>query len=113
MNVPKDTSKGQLKKKFGGTMPSKEDDDDWHTAGYLLGQFAKNNEAEGKISGKELLEIVFDQIEVAQSIAGGRFILLDVDKTHSKVIEFYEKHGFVRVNMTSEEDEYLQMVKYI
>jgi len=110
LDIPKKTSKTQLKKKKS-SIP--QIDDDYIISCFLIGQLAKNDLYEDKITGKEIMELAYMKIIEAQELVGGRVILLDVYKFHNSVIRFYENEGFKKVQMISEDQEYIQMVKYI
>lgn len=110
LGIPEDISNRQLRKKLG-IIPNNEHH---YMPCYLIGQFGKNDNFNGKITGDEMMELALEKIKEAQDIVGGRAILLDVDKNTSKVIEFYEKHKFQHVMTEPEDDEQcIQMIRYI
>ncbi|MEW6065606.1 MAG: hypothetical protein AB1538_10635 [Bacillota bacterium] len=82
---------------------------------YLIGQLAKNYASNLKklnlISGEELLRLAFKKIIEAQSVAGGRIILVEcADKP--KLRDFYEKYGF-KIYSQDNEDGLLRYIREI
>lgn len=82
---------------------------------YLIGQLAKNHFGNLKklnlISGEELLRLAFKKILEAQSVAGGRIILVECSDL-PKVREFYERYGF-RFYSQDNEDGLLRYIREI
>lgn len=65
----------------------------------LIGQLSKNANYDNLITGEKLLSFAVDMIRQARNIVGGRVCLVETpaDEANSKVIEFYEKCGFVKL----------------
>lgn len=65
----------------------------------MIAQLSKNMayKEENLITGAELLQMAFDKIIEAQQILGGRLVYLECED-NEHLINFYEKHGFVKVN---------------
>ena len=61
----------------------------------LIAQFGKNYNADKRISGDDLMDLVLIQIQKAREIIGGQTIVLD-SVNHDKVINFYENFGFTK-----------------
>lgn len=61
----------------------------------LIAQFGKNYKADKRISGDDLMNLVFIQIKKAREIIGGQTIVLD-SVNNDKVINFYESFGFTK-----------------
>jgi hypothetical protein len=110
LDVPEGTSNTQLKKK-NFSIPRK--NKDFYISCFLIGQIAKNDLYKDEIAGKEIMSLTYLKIKEAQELLGGRVILLDVKKDAIPVIKFYKSEGFQKVIMESNDQEYLQMVKYI
>ena len=80
----------------------------------LIGQFSKNLNIENKIQGDELLQFAMDMVYKAQDIVGGRICLVETssDETNQKVIDFYEKCGFIKLQ-TDDNGTFQQMYRKI
>ncbi len=88
----------------------------------LIGQLGKNfaNGNDTLISGKELLDLALNKIKIIQNEIGGKYVYLECEDK-PKLIDFYEKNGFVvfgKRNLDADETdiggEYLmQLFKYI
>ena len=61
----------------------------------LIAQFGKNYNADKRISGDDLMDLVLIQIQKAREIIGGQTIVLD-SVNNDKVINFYESFGFTK-----------------
>lgn len=110
LDIPKTTSRSQLKKK-NSSIPR--NDEDYIISCFLIGQLAKNDLYKSEITGSEIMSLAYLKIKEIQELIGGRVILLDVDKNHHSVINFYTNEGFRKVNMVSEDHAFIQMVKYL
>mgnify|MGYP001045473925 CR=1 FL=1 len=62
----------------------------------LIAQLGKNYHKgyNHLITGDELLQIACDQVQKAQTVIGGKIAYLECED-HKKLIEFYERNGFV------------------
>ena len=62
----------------------------------LIGQLGKNYTSgyNKLITGDELLKLALDKIKTMQYIVGGKIVYLECEQK-SKLIEFYERNGFV------------------
>ena len=60
---------------------------------FLIGQLAKNDLFNSKIKGFEIIKQVTDLINVANSIVGGRTLIIEC-QNNKKLIDFYHKCGF-------------------
>ncbi|MDR2903899.1 MAG: N-acetyltransferase [Clostridiales bacterium] len=89
----------------------------------LIAQLGKNfnNGYDKLISGAELLDMACEKVRLAQSMLGGKIVYLECEEK-SKLIEFYERYGFVKFGKRAQgrEDkdimhgEYLvQMLRYL
>ena len=74
---------------------------------FLIGQLGKS-ESSSRIKGDFIINDAVEIIDQAQKSLGGRFIMID-SINNSKVILFYEKHGFLPI----EEDKSSESVKMI
>lgn len=78
----------------------------------LLAQFSKDFNKDSKsINGSELMEIALKEISNIQSHLGGSLIFLECEQ-NEKIINFYKKEGFKRLNsvrLSDNEKELLQM----
>ena len=75
----------------------------------LIGQFGKDKVLAKDIDGSKLFDICIDVIYQAQTIVGGRFVMLECQDIES-VISFYKRKGFMFLQY-DERDKYLQMVR--
>lgn len=63
-----------------------------YVPGILIAQFGKNYKFD-KITGDQIMGCVFQKIQEAQGILGGKMVYLD-SVNEPRVINFYEKFGF-------------------
>jgi hypothetical protein len=75
----------------------------------LLGQLGKNQKYENDISGQQILQFAIDVIYEIHNLVGGRIVFLECDDV-KRLIEFYEKSGFVPLQKSG---DYLQMIRYL
>ena len=75
--------------------------------GILIAQFGKNLHF-NKISGSQVMELVIEKIQQAQSVLGGKMVYLD-SVNHEKVIDFYEQFGFVKYGELIEDKHQLDI----
>ena len=61
--------------------------------GLLIAQFGRNLHF-NKMTGQQVMELVVEKIQLAQSILGGKMVYLD-SVNEDKVINFYKSFGFV------------------
>lgn len=82
----------------------------------LLGQFGKNfNVPEGLkshqiVNGNDLMASAIEVIKEAYNLIGGKVLYLECED-HKKLTGFYERHGFVKLEITKQEDELLIYMK--
>lgn len=78
---------------------------------YLIGQLGKNfsKEAEGKISGADLLTLAYDKVAEASAIIHAKYVWLECDN-NEKLINFYSSFGFKQVNPKPLEDELVVLI---
>lgn len=71
---------------------------------YLIAQLGKNfcNEANEKISGKQLLQVAINTIKEMQYMAGGMVAFLEAED-EEKLMRFYEENGFKRFHIKERE----------
>jgi GNAT superfamily N-acetyltransferase len=62
----------------------------------LIGQFAKSDKFENLKLGEVLMKYALEKLKEVNEIIGSRFILLD-SINNEKVIKFYEKFGFIKI----------------
>jgi len=79
------------------------------TEAVLLGQLGKNQNYQNDISGQEILKFALDTVYEIHNLVGGRIVFLECDEKQ-KLIEFYEKGGFVFLQKSG---EYVQMLRYL
>ena len=68
----------------------------YHMAAYLIAQLGKNfaDDAIGKITGKQLLEIAMNHVKKEQYAIGGMVVFIETEKTE-KMLKFYDlENGF-------------------
>lgn len=89
----------------------------------LIGQLGKNytNGYDKLITGDELLKLALDKVSEMQNIVGGKIVYLECEQKE-KLIEFYERNGFVNFGLrTLDRDEtdklsgdaLVQMLRYM
>lgn len=82
----------------------------------LIAQISKNftDGLNGLITGDELLKIACDKVSEAHSIIGGRIVYLECED-NEKLIEFYNKHGFVEFGKRNLDQDELELIpgKYL
>ncbi|HEM2548370.1 TPA: hypothetical protein U0431_001154 [Streptococcus suis] len=72
--------------------------------GLLIAQFGKNLHF-NKITGREVMELVVEKIQLAQSILGGKMVYLD-SINEEKVISFYKSFGFIEYGEIIEDNKH-------
>ncbi|NQL65232.1 hypothetical protein HO447_00985 [Streptococcus suis] len=72
--------------------------------GLLIAQFGKNLHF-NKITGREVMELVVEKIQLAQSILGGKMVYLD-SINDEKVISFYKSFGFIEYGEIIEDNRH-------
>ena len=81
---------------------------------YLIAQLGKNysKEVQHPISGDALLDICMSKVKECQDIVGGGIVFLECEKKENdtKLMEFYQKNGFVEYNV---KNSLVQMVQRI
>lgn len=89
----------------------------------LIGQLGKNYTTgyDKLITGDELLKLALDKVSEMQNIVGGKIVYLECEQKE-KLIEFYERNGFVNFGLrTLDRDEtdklsgdaLVQMLRYM
>lgn len=78
---------------------------------YLIGQIGKNDKYSDLISGDEIINYAMDVINQVYELIGGRFVLIECND-HPKLISFYEKNYFKRLQKDGE-DGLVQMVRFL
>lgn len=107
LHLPEELSKNQ-RKKIDGLYTSVSE-----ISTFLIGQIAKNDYNNSKITGDEILKYACYYILQASSIIGGRIVLVEL-VNNSKLIDFYNKNDFILLpNKTENEEKLLQMIKII
>lgn len=76
---------------------------------YLIGQLAKNDSYNDKISGNEILEYAMQVIMRARIYAGGRVAMVEAKTSAKGLLQFYEKNGFAKI-FDNEETGLTQMI---
>ncbi|HOO34193.1 MAG TPA: hypothetical protein PLB99_13755 [Thermotogota bacterium] len=79
---------------------------------YLIGQFAKNDLFGDEISGELLMQYCLNTVLDAQQNAAGRVIMLEC-KDEPKLISFYNRFDFDRVERDYSENELIQMIRVL
>ena len=79
------------------------------TEAVLLGQIGKNQKYQSDLDGQQLLKFAIDIVYKINHLAGGRIMFLECDE-HPKLVEFYERNGFISLQKCG---DYLQMIKYL
>ena len=81
---------------------------------YLIAQLGKNysNKIQYPISGDALLDICMAKIKECQDVVGGGIVFLECEKKENdtKLMDFYQKNGFVEYNVRN---NLVQMVQRI
>ena len=79
------------------------------TEAILLGQLGKNQKYQNGIDGQVILKEAIDTVYDIHDLVGGRIVFLECEE-HPKIVEFYERNGFISLQKSG---EYLQMIKYL
>lgn len=85
-----------IKRKLLRISELNEENQTYHMAAYLIAQLGKNfaDEAIGKITGKQLLEIAMIHVRKEQYAVGGMVVFIETEKTE-KMLKFYDsENGF-------------------
>lgn len=106
-------------KKVARMSEGNEHSNDFHLAAYLIAQLSKNfsNNANNKITGKQLLEIAIMHLKEIQFKIGGTVVFLETDE-NEMLLEFYgEENDFkifkTRESGTKEPHTLVQMLKVL
>lgn len=113
-----ETVSNNTKKKLLRVSELNEKSDTYTMSAYLIAQLGKNfaNDKDGKISGKDLLELAWMVIEEAQYMLGGMVVFLEAEP-HEQLISFYEANRFqkfdTRQTKGEEQHELVQLLRLI
>lgn len=75
---------------------------------FIIGQLGKSDDS--VIRGDEIMEIALSILLEIHNYLGTRFVLLDAVNV-PKVIEFYERHNFIKLPV-SNNDKQVKMIRY-
>jgi predicted GNAT family N-acyltransferase len=76
----------------------------------LIGQLAKNSLYSASITGAEIMDFCFTQIEKGQKIIPCRRILVEC-KEIDYLVSFYERFGFVKLDTEHKNDDLIVFIK--
>lgn len=81
-----------VKRKISRISELDETNQAYNLSAYLIAQIGKNymNEANKRITGKQLLDLAIDQIKDLQYLAGGTVVFLETEEKE-KLLNFYQK----------------------
>ncbi len=94
LDIPEETS-NRTRKKLDGLAAKLHGNVIKHLPCYLIGQLAKNSAIPEKlsISGSELISSAFSIIQSAESLVGGRCVLIECHD-NPQILKFYENNSF-------------------
>lgn len=102
------------KRKWAKFASYDKDRDVYVASSYLIAQLGKNysNEIQHPISGENLLDVCMAKIKECQDVVGGGMVFLECEKSENdaKLVDFYQKNGFVEYNVRN---NLVQMVQRI
>lgn len=104
------------KRKYFQEFGYESDKNNYIAPAILLGQFGKNYnvpenlEDHQKVNGDDLMASAKEIIKEAYKLVGGKVLYLECED-HGKLTKFYEKHGFVKLEITRQEDDLLIYTK--
>lgn len=96
ISVCADKFSNNIKRKLLRISELNEEKQTYHMAAYLIAQLGKNfaDDANGKITGKQLLEIAMKHVKKEQYAIGGMVVFIETEKTE-KMLKFYDlENGF-------------------
>lgn len=95
VDIPADGLNRKIKDKIKRFSALDEENNTYTVSAFLLAQFSKNYAVDGgtRISGSELMQIVWDQLADVQNKIGGAIVYLDCE-AHAELITFYEGEHF-------------------
>lgn len=96
ISVCADKFSNNIKRKLLRISELNEEKQTYHMAAYLIAQLGKNfaDDAIGKITGKQLLEIAMKHVKKEQYAIGGMVVFIETEKTE-KMLKFYDlENGF-------------------
>ena len=96
ISVCADKFSNNIKRKLLRISELNEEKQTYHMAAYLIAQLGKNfaDDAKGKITGKQLLEIAMKHVKKEQYAIGGMVVFIETEKTE-KMLKFYDlENGF-------------------
>lgn len=79
---------------------------------YLIGQLAKNFAIENSITLPDILDIVYNDINEARKLIGGRTVIVECED-NEHLIALYESQGFKKLAMDNNEDNLITLYTYI
>ena len=85
------------------------DTGDWYVNSFLLGQIGKNSQGDNELNDIELLALACNKLIEAASIIATKYIWLEC-KDHEKLLQFYEKYGFTKIDVFESKDEFVTML---
>jgi predicted GNAT family N-acyltransferase len=77
---------------------------------YLIGQLAKNDNYKDQVTGAELLNYAIPLIKNCMKIIGGRVVLVEC-KNQEKLVDFYKKQDFTKLQETEDTKNMIQLVQ--
>lgn len=86
-----------IKRKISRVSEQLEDGNTYHLVAYLIAQLGKNytNDANKRISGKQLLGLAINQIKYLQYQLGGMVVFLEAEPKPA-LLKFYQEEGFIQ-----------------
>ena len=64
---------------------------------FLIAQLAKNDAIDGgRITGTNLLDLIYQQLKEVRSRIGGRVVFIECEQGVPKLTEFYKRNGFAK-----------------
>lgn len=121
ISVCADKFSNNIKRKLLRISELNEEKQTYHMAAYLIAQLGKNfaDDANGKITGKQLLEIAMKHVKKEQYAIGGMVVFIETEKTE-KMLKFYDlENGFKEFETketrtkSKEPQQLIQMLKIL
>lgn len=94
----------------------KTEQNSYEVKSFLLGQLGKNYSEvavrANLASGDDLLELAYEKIKEAHKVVGGRILYLECDD-YPKLVDFYTRNGFRKIQNFNSSNSQLIMIKKI
>ena len=88
-------------------MRKDENSKDFLISAYLIAQLARNFAVSEKwrVTGRDLFGAIFSQVNAIRRQVGGKVVFVEYEKEKTRLLNFYQQHGFQEFKMPSDGDD--------